>query len=94
MSHTNIDSNYTRGRVKWIDLRSFFLVLCSKNYIIRQFYFMMSVVLYNLWVLINLLLSIFVCGKIPKKLSVTAKLFGTVLCTIIDPGGGHFESRD
>jgi len=59
----------------------------SRNYIIRQFYFMMSVVLYNLWILINLLLSIFLFGKIPKKLAVTAKLFGTILCTLIDPGG-------
>jgi putative transposase len=59
----------------------------SRNYIIRQFYFMMSVVLYNLWILINLLLSIFLFGKISKKLSVTAKLFGTVLCTFVDPGG-------
>ncbi len=59
----------------------------SRNYIIRQFYFMMSVVLYNLWILINLLLSIFLFGKISKKLAVTAKLFGTVLYTIVDPGG-------
>ncbi len=59
----------------------------SRNYIIRQFYFMMSVVLYNLWILINLLLSIFLFGKISKKLAITAKLFGTVLCTTLDPGG-------
>ena len=48
---------------------------------------MMSVVLYNLWILINLLLSMFLFGKTPKKLAVTAKLFGTVLCTMVDPGG-------
>jgi putative transposase len=60
----------------------------SRNYIIRQFYFMMSVVLYNLWILINLLLSMFLFGKISKKLAVTAKLFGTILCTTVDPGGG------
>jgi len=59
----------------------------SRNYIIRQFYFMMSVVLYNLWILINLLLSVFLFGKISKKLAVTAKLFGTVLCTVTDTGG-------
>lgn len=59
----------------------------SRNYIIRQFYFMMSAVLYNLWILINLLLSIFLFGKISKKLAVTAKLFGTILYTIVDPGG-------
>ncbi|MBI2084628.1 MAG: transposase [Candidatus Aenigmarchaeota archaeon] len=59
----------------------------SRNYIIRQFYFMMSVVLYDLWILINLLLSMFLFGKISKKVAVTAKLFGTVLYTIVDPGG-------
>ncbi len=59
----------------------------SRNYIIRQFYFMMSVVLYNLWILINLLLSMFLFGKIIKKIPITAKLFGTVLCTVVDPGG-------
>jgi len=61
----------------------------SRNYIIRQFYFMMSVVLYNLWILINLLLSMFLFGNISKKLAVTAKLFGTILYTLIDPGGGQ-----
>jgi len=59
----------------------------SRNYIIRQFYFMLSVVLYNLWILINLLLSIFLFGKISKKIPVTAKLFGTILCMTADPGG-------
>jgi len=59
----------------------------SRNYIIRQFYFMLSVVLYDLWILVNLLLSIFLFGKISKKLAITAKLFGTVLYTFVDPGG-------
>ncbi len=59
----------------------------SRNYIVRQFYFMMSVVLYNLWILVNILVSVFLFGKISKKLPVTAKLFGTVLCMIVDPGG-------
>ena len=59
----------------------------SRNYIIRQFYFMMSVVLYDLWILLNLLLSLFLFGKISKKVIVTAKLFGTILYTV-DPGGG------
>ena len=59
----------------------------SRNYIIRQFYFMMSVVLYNLWVLVNILVSMFLFGNISKKLAVTAKFFGTTLYTIVDPGG-------
>lgn len=63
----------------------------SRNYIVRQFYFMLSVVLYDLWILVNLLLSMFLFGKISKKLAITAKLFGTVLCTIVDPGGGQLS---
>jgi putative transposase len=59
----------------------------SRNYIVRQFYFMLSVVLYDLWILVNLLLSVFLFGKIIRKIPITAKLFGTVLCTIVDPGG-------
>jgi putative transposase len=57
----------------------------SRNYIVRQFYFMFSVVIYNLWVFVNLLISMFLYGKISKKLIVTAKLFGTFLF-FIDPG--------
>ena len=59
----------------------------SRNYIIRQFYFMMSVVLYNLWVLVNILVSMFMFGKMAGKLPVTAKLFGTALYSV-DSGGG------
>ncbi len=51
----------------------------SNNYIVRQFYFMMSVVLYNLRVLVNLLLSFYLFGKMGKKMTVTAKFFGMVL---------------
>jgi len=58
----------------------------SKNYIIRLFYFMFSVVLYNLWILVNIILALFLFGKLAEKPVVTAKLFGTVL--YIDPGIG------
>jgi len=33
-------------------------------------------------------MSVFLFGKISKKMAVTAKLFGTILCTLVDPGGG------
>jgi len=48
---------------------------------------MMSVVLYDLWIMINLLLSVFLFGKVSRKLAITAKLFGTVLYMTVDPGG-------
>jgi putative transposase len=52
----------------------------SKNYLIRLFYFMFSITLYNLWVLLNSLLSIMLFGKPAGKPIVTAKIFGTILC--------------
>lgn len=57
----------------------------SKNYIVRLFYFMFSVLLYNIWVLINVLIGKELFGRILKKPIVTAKLFGTVLYTIAHP---------
>lgn len=54
----------------------------SKNYIIRLFYFMFSVTLYNLWILVNTLLSLFLFGKLPDKPLITAKLFGIMIYTI------------
>jgi putative transposase len=59
----------------------------SKNYFIRLFYFMFSVLLYNLWILADILIWLSLFGKIGKDHLVTSKLFGTMLYTI-DPGGG------
>lgn len=56
----------------------------SKNYIIRYFYFLFSLTLYNLWVLLNSMLSLFLYGKLPDRPIVTAKLFGMLLYTIDD----------
>jgi len=59
----------------------------SKNYMIRLFYFMFSVLLYNLWILADLLIWMHLHGSIGVKHLVTAKYFGTLLMSI-DPGGG------
>jgi putative transposase len=59
----------------------------SKNYFIRLFYFMFSVLLYNLWILADILIWLSLFGKVGKDHLVTSKLFGTMLYTI-DPGGG------
>jgi putative transposase len=53
----------------------------SKNYSIRLFYFLFSVCLYNLWILVNIVVNIVVFGKIIEKPLITAKIFGIVLCT-------------
>jgi len=58
----------------------------SKNYYIRLFYFMFSVLLYNLWILADVLLWLALYGKVEEDHLITSKLFGTMLYTI-DPGG-------
>jgi len=58
----------------------------SKNYMIRQFYFMFSVLLYNLWILADVLIWLHLFGKVGEKHLIVSKDFGTDLMTI-DPGG-------
>ncbi len=63
----------------------------SRNFHIRLFYFLFSVCLYNLWILINICVSLNVYGKLSEKPIITAKLFAIILYKIreeyIDPGG-------
>ena len=59
----------------------------SKNYLIRLFYFLFSVLLYNLWILANVLMWLVLFGVVQDDYVVTSKLFATLLYTI-DPGGG------
>lgn len=66
---------------------SFLPKTTSKNYLIRLFYFMFSVLLYNLWILADILIWLALFGVIKEDHLVTSKYFGTVLYTI-DPGGG------
>ncbi|MCK5027726.1 MAG: transposase [Candidatus Pacebacteria bacterium] len=60
----------------------------SKRYVIRLFYFLFCVLLYNLWVLANVLLASWLLKFIPRKLLVTAKYFGKLFVStkIKDPG--------
>ncbi|MCX6671717.1 MAG: hypothetical protein NTX92_07340 [Euryarchaeota archaeon] len=58
----------------------------SKNYLIRLFYFMFSVLLYNLWILADILIWLALFGTVKEDHLITSKYFGTVLYTI-DPGG-------
>lgn len=58
----------------------------SKNYLIRLFYFMFSVLLYNLWILADILIWLALFGIIKEDHLITSKYFGTVLYTV-DPGG-------
>jgi len=48
----------------------------SKNYIIRLFYFLFSISLFNLWILINMLIS---KNKPDEENIISAKLFGMSL---------------
>ncbi len=51
----------------------------SKNYHIRLFYFLFSVCLYNLWILVNICVSLTLYGRLSDKPIITAKLFAVVL---------------
>jgi putative transposase len=54
----------------------------SKNYFIRLFYFLFSVLLYNLWILADILIWLALFGVVKEDHLVTSKLFGTILYTI------------
>jgi putative transposase len=58
----------------------------SKNYVIRLFYFLFSVCLYNLWELVNVILAL-VNQIDPKTPIIAAKLFGTILFRIFQQTG-------
>ena len=65
----------------------------SKNYVIRLFYFLFSVSLYNIWEFLNVILAL--VEKIDSETPViAAKLFGTILFRVfglsgIDPPPSH-----
>jgi putative transposase len=58
----------------------------SKNYFIRLFYFLWSCLLYNLWILADILIAFFLTGRKQRKRLIASKLFGTVLYSV-DLGG-------
>ncbi len=47
----------------------------SRNISVRVFYFLFSVAMYNLWILLNLCVGLKFKGKIPEKPIITAKMF-------------------
>ncbi|HVQ01598.1 MAG TPA: transposase [Candidatus Thermoplasmatota archaeon] len=58
----------------------------SKNYFIRLFYFMFSVLLYNLWLLADILVCLAVIGVFNGDHLITSKYFCSILVSV-DPGG-------
>jgi len=50
----------------------------SKNFNLRLFLFMYSVALYNLWILLNIVISVIYKKKLEKPL-ITVKMFGMIL---------------
>lgn len=65
----------TSYRVKKYAFRS---KTTSKNYYIRLFYFMFSVLMYNLWILLDIILCLVLFGQKQAEHVVTSKLFGTI----------------
>ncbi|MDD5331477.1 MAG: transposase [Candidatus Nanoarchaeia archaeon] len=51
----------------------------SKNFHIRLFYFLFSTCLFNLWVLVNLCVSLAIYGRLIDKPLISSKLFAVVL---------------
>ncbi|MCK4996165.1 MAG: hypothetical protein KAR55_04680, partial [Thermoplasmatales archaeon] len=51
----------------------------SGNYKIRLFYFLMSVLMYNLWILIRILNNITVHGRKNSRSKITAYVFKEIL---------------
>lgn len=60
---------------------------CSKNYAIRYFYFMMSVVLYNYWVMVDIAVLLYL-GLNTKNTQITAKMFSVQLLAMEKKPGG------
>jgi putative transposase len=61
---------------------SFLPKTTSKNYLIRIFYFLFSVLLYNLWLLADILIWLAIFGEVKQDHLITSKYFGTILYTI------------
>ena len=63
----------------------------SKNFCLRLFYFLFSVCLYNLWILVNFCVSLKIYGRLAEKPIITARTFAIILSKIreeyVDPGG-------
>jgi len=58
----------------------------SKNYFIRLFYFLFSALMYNLWLLVDILICLTILGFFNGKHIITSKYFGNMLLSI-DSGG-------
>ena len=58
----------------------------SKNYFIRLFYFLFSALMYNLWLLADILICLAMLGFYDGKHIITSKYFGNIL-VLADPGG-------
>ncbi len=54
----------------------------TRNYNIRLFYFLFSTCLYNLWVLVNICVSLSLYGRVSEKPIITAKLFAIILARV------------
>jgi len=57
------------------DIKNFLAKTTSKRYSIRLFYLLLSTTLYNLWILAESLLSLFLHGRIIKENSIKALIF-------------------
>jgi hypothetical protein len=73
------DFKVGKENVKLILVDDFKPRTTTTNYNIRLFYFLFSCCLYNLWVLVNICVSLRIYGRIKRKPIITAKQFTLIL---------------
>jgi len=69
-----------------IKKHSFLPKTTSKDYRIRLFYFLFSILLYNMWILSDVLVWLEIRGRVGNDHKVTANYFRIVFF-LVDPGG-------
>jgi putative transposase len=58
-----------------VNKHNFFPKTTSKNYKVRMFYFLFSILLYNCWMMVNVVVSIHLFGKILEKKAISSQVF-------------------
>ncbi len=52
---------------------------CAMSYVVRLFYFLLSVCLYNIWVLCNVFVGMDICRRLPLEPLITTRLMRYIL---------------
>ena len=70
-----------------VNKNNFFPKTTSKNYKVRLFYFLFSILLYNCWMMVNVVVSIHLLGEILGKKMISSQVFLSAWYKArVDPG--------